>query len=325
MSKPIRAIIEGITAGLASIFFAVILWFIPQLMILAILFPLPFIIAGARNGAFAGIIGLAIPSALAGFLISPMLGIILFVLNIFILLSLMVVYKKSLVMNEAIILAAGGTLLALLAALQIFNWMQGESFFEYFFEQMRVLLNANSASLDAFIQMYKAIGLIDKAVTGEGFVEVLIEQMRDLMPLVPSALMTASLLSGGINYLVSRALLKKIGTMVPVVSPFRMWALPKGTGRGFLGLMLAAFLGNLAKIPNFDVVLYTVSSIFTFVFTVQGLSAGAFFLDVKKVHVVLKILILGMILVLLPAGLMFVGIFEQGLGLRKAYTQRKGN
>ena len=65
---------------------------------------------------------------LIGLLGEPLLGIIMFFLNAFVVLGLMIAYRKDLEMNEAMILSAGGVLVSILVSLQVFKWMVGKSF-----------------------------------------------------------------------------------------------------------------------------------------------------------------------------------------------------
>ena len=76
------------------------------------------------------------------------------------------------------------------------------------------------------------------------------------------------------------------------------------------------------NVSNFDVVLYTVSSVFTFVFTVQGLSVVNFFLAQKGLPGVVVLLIMVVAFIFLPVALMLLGIFDQIFSVRKVYSGR---
>ncbi len=325
MKEPLRATIEGIIVGVLSALLAIILFFIPMLNILVLLFPVPLVVVGVRHGTSAGLISLTVSAMLLGLFIYPHLGIIIFLMNVFIFLSLIVIYNKSLDMNESMVLSAGGTLLSILVTLQAFTWMTGKGFFDFLWDSIKTYFDANSANLQGVIQMYQALGIVDNIQSVDRFAEVLVGQLKDMVPLFPSMLLITSLLVGGANFLVSRFLLKKLRASVPYVPPFKKWSLPRGTGRGFLGLMLVAILGSWVKIPNFDVVLYTISSVFTFVFTVQGLSVVTFFLSQKRVPGIVGALILVAAFIFLSVALTFLGIFEQIFGVRRAYAGREGD
>lgn len=323
MEKSIKALLEGIIVGVINTFLFMVLFFIPVLNILAVLFPIPLVVVGVRRGPISAIIGLAISSILMGFIIHPYFGVMIFCLNIFIILSLLFVYNKNLDMSESIILSSGGTLLSILVSLQIFTWMTNESFFDYIWTSLKTFFNSNSINITGLMELYQSLGIIDKTYSADGFVEMLMGQMKDLAPIFPSTLLLSSLMIGGLSFLVSRFLLKKLKVHIPDIPPFRRWSLPRGTGRGFMGLILIAIIGTWIRIPNFEVVLYTISSVFSFIFTVQGLSVVSFFLAEKRVPGIVMVLILIGTFIFLLLALTFLGIFEQMFGIRRAYENRK--
>ena len=324
MEKPVKAILDGIIVGVIIAFLAMVLYAIPLFNILIIIFPVPIVVVGTKQGVHAGFICLAVSSILIGLLVEPLLGIIMFFLNAFVVLGLMIAYRKDLEMNEAMILSAGGVLVSILVSLQVFKWMVGKSFFDFLLDSMRALINSSAVDLKGLREFYQALGIIDKATSPDQFAEFFVNQMRDMVPVFPAMLLITSLFIGGLNFLVSRFVLKRLGSPTPSVPPFKRWSLPRGTGRGFLGLILVSALGSWVNVPNFDVVLYTVSAVFTFIFTVQGLSVAAYFLGERGVPGIVGALILIVTLVFMSFALTFLGIFEQIFGTRRAYDSRKG-
>ncbi len=322
MDKTLKAALESIIVGVVTIALAFLLFFIPVLNILVLLFPVPFVVVGARRGILGGIVSLGISCLVLALLVDPFLGITAFTLNIFIVLSLIVVYKKNLEMNEAIILSAGGVLLSALLFLQAFTWIRGESFFDFLLNNIKVLLQSNSTNIQGFLKQYQALGMLEEGYSVDRFIQRIIAQMKDLLPLFPSMLLINSLIMGSLSFLISRFVLKKLKVSTPYVPLFRNWSLPRGTGRGFLGIMLIAVIGTWMNVSNFDVVLYTVSSVFTFVFTVQGLSVVNFFLAQKGLPGVVVLLIMVVAFIFLPVALMLLGIFDQIFSVRKVYSGR---
>ena len=322
MDKTLKAALESIIVGVVTIALAFLLFFIPVLNILVLLFPVPFVVVGARRGILGGIVSLGISCLVLALLVDPFLGITAFTLNILIVLSLIVVYKKNLEMNEAIILSAGGVLLSALLFLQAFTWIRGESFFDFLLNNIKVLLQSNSTNIQGFLKQYQALGMLEEGYSVDRFIQRIIAQMKDLLPLFPSMLLINSLIMGSLSFLISRFVLKKLKVSTPYVPLFRNWSLPRGTGRGFLGIMLIAVIGTWMNVSNFGVVLYTVSSVFTFVFTVQGLSVVNFFLAQKGLPGVVVVLIMVVAFIFLPVALMLLGIFDQIFSVRKVYSGR---
>lgn len=317
-----KAVIEGIIVGIINTFLVMVLFIIPVLNILVFLFPVPITVVGIRRGTSVAIMSLVISSILMGLFIHPFFAIIMFSLNLLIVLALIYAYKKDYEMSEAIVLSSGATLLSILISLQAFTWMAGESFFDFLWSNLKSFISSNSINLSRLMEIYQTMGMIDKAYSIDQFAEILIGQMKDLALLFPSFLLISSLLLGGSNFFVSRFVLKRLGFTIRKIPPFRRWSLPKGTGRGFLGLMIVAAIGNWLKLPNFEVVLFTVSSVFTFLFTVQGLSVGNFFLREKRVPGIIGVFILLAAFIFFSVALTFLGILEQILGIRRSYVSR---
>ncbi|HZJ57493.1 MAG TPA: DUF2232 domain-containing protein [Clostridia bacterium] len=325
MEKPAKAILEGIVVGVIITLLTMVLYAVPLFNILILILPVPIVVIGIRRGTLAGILSLVVPPILIGLLGDPLLGIIMLCLSLFVVLGLTIGYKRDLGMNESVILSAGGVLLSVLLSLQVFSWMMGESFFDFLWKRMGDLLNSGIVDLKAIREFYHALGIVDKAYPADKFIEFLLSQMKEVVPLFPAMLLITSLFVGGLNFLISRWILKRLGSQTPKVPPFKRWNLPRGTGRGFLGLMLVSAIGSWVKIPNFDVVLYTISAVFTFIFTIQGLSVATFFLGERRVPGIVGVLILIATLVFLSFALTFLGIFEQIFGARKAYDSRRGD
>ena len=84
MEKPTKAILDGIIVGVIIAFLAMVLYAIPLFNILIIIFPVPIVVVGTKQGVHAGFICLAVSSILIGLLVEPLLGIIMFFLNAFV-------------------------------------------------------------------------------------------------------------------------------------------------------------------------------------------------------------------------------------------------
>ena len=92
---------------------------------------------------------------------------------------------------------------------------------------------------------------------------------------------------------------------------------------GFFVLGIAAFLLTLINKPMGETVLYTVSSLFLFVYSMQGLSVAAFIMDRSKMSGVLKVILCLLLLVFLTTVLFIVGVFEQFLHIRELLDHMK--
>jgi len=322
MNHTLKAILESVLISAISTFLTIILFFIPILNITVLLFPVPLIVVGARRGIWAGILGLAVSSMLFSVIIHPFLGLAAFIFNVFLIVGLLWALNKRMQMNECIIISSAGILASILISFQLFGWFVGQNFFDFMWESIDHFFTANSASITAVIEMYEKLGILDKVYSVEEFARIFIGQLKALLPLLPSAILIFSISLGLIVFLLARSILKRLKVAVPFVPHFRNWALPRGTGRGFLAIMLISVLGMFIGIPNFGVVFYTITALFSFIFAIQGLATAGFFLKLGNLPSIVQVLILIAAFIFMSAVLTIIGIAEQIFGFRRAYINK---
>ena len=125
---------------------------------------------------------------------------------------------------------------------------------------------------------------------------------------------------GSLSFLIS-VCLKKLKLSTPYVPLLEIGPFPE-QGEDFRHYAYYS-IGTWMNVSNFDIVLYTVSSMFTFVFTIQGLSVANFFLAEKGIPGVVVVLILIAAFIFLSVALTFLGIFDQIFGVRRVYSSRR--
>jgi len=322
MKSTLRVILESVIVGIVSTIIATILFFVPVLNMLVLLFPVPMIVLGVRREIWAGVLGLIVSAAIISVIIHPFLGLLVFIFNIIPLLGLTWAFNKRLKAHECTIVSSASVLASILINFKVFELIVGKSFFDFISETIQEFFTINSKSMLAIVQAYERLGLLDKVYPPEEFAKLMINQLRMLMPIVPSILLILSIIVGLALFLLSRVILKRLKIAVPFVPPFRDWALPRGTSRGFLLIMVISIIGMFMGIKNFDVVLYTITALFSFVFFIQGLATAAFFLKAVNLPKVVQILILIIAFIFMSAALSFIGLFEQIFGFRRAYSNR---
>lgn len=322
MNVTLKTILESIITGVITTLIAAVLFFVPVLNTLVLLFPVPLIVLGVRRGTWSGVLGLITSSAMLGIVISPFLGLSVFSYNIILLLGLIGVFNKRLKANECIVISSASVLASILINFKIFEWIIGKSFFDFISENVYQFFTASPENTLALAQLYEKLGILDRVYSSEEFAQLAVNQLKILMPIVPSILLIFSIIVGLALFLLSRFVLKRLHVAVPFVPPFSNWALPRGTGRGFLLIMMIAVIGMFMGINNFDVVLYTITALFSFIFSIQGLATAAFFLKAGNLPQIVQILILVVVFTFMSAALSFVGVLEQIFNFRKAYLNR---
>ncbi|MCM8901907.1 YybS family protein [Caldicoprobacter algeriensis] len=323
MNLKLKAALESALIAAVSAVLLVILPFIPVLNVVVFIWPVPFIVLGARREPWAGILGLMIAGLLLGMMFHPFLGFAVVILNFPLVLVLSWAIKKRFNLFEYIVMSAGAVLLSALVFLKAFSWFMGQTVFEYIASSIRQFFVSNIVDFSRMIDLYAQFKVIEKHISPGEFAEVVIGQLEQFVPFVPSMLIIFSLIYGTINMLVSRMVLKKLGYVLNGLPEFSDWMLPRGAGLGFMAMLLIAYVGNLLDLRNFEVVFYTVLSLCSFVFSIQGLAVATFFMRLKmsRVPTFLRAVILAVLFMIAPTLLMSLGILEQVFKLRSVYRR----
>jgi uncharacterized protein YybS (DUF2232 family) len=323
MNPKLKAVLESVLIATISTVLLIILAFLPILNIIIFVWPVPFIVIGVRRGLWAGVLSLVLAGLLLGIVIHPLLGIGMVILNIFLVLGLSWAITRKLDLFENIILSAGTVLFSIVSFIKVFSWATGKTVFDYVIDRIGAFISGNINYFSRFMDIYNQFS--EQSVTAEEFANQVIGQLELFIPFVPALLIIFSLLYGTVNLVVSRTVLKNLAYKISDLPAFSDWVLPKGAGLGFLVILFIAFAGSLLKLKNFEIVFYTLQSLFSFVFAVQGLSVATFFMKIKmgRLPGVVRNIILALLFVLIPVVFMSVGIIEQIFDIRKIYRRIK--
>lgn len=127
-----------------------------------------------------------------------------------------------------------------------------------------------------------------------------------------------SLTAGYLVYIIPRAAAQKLGSDIPKMTRLKEYELPRKLWLAALAFAAAALIGDNLGIRGFDVLMFTVVKVFTFVFMVQGFCVLLYFFDERKMSKGLRVvLIISTLLFLRSIALPLVGLFENIFRLRQ--------
>lgn len=325
MNLSLKSILEIVLIAVISVIMAIVLTFIPVINFALFLLPVPFVVASIRGGKLSGIISLAFACGILSLLIHPFLGLGIFLFNFIFVIVMSYTMQKEIKLVEQFALSGFSFLASVFILIQVFSWIVGQSIVDYLINTVGTYIEANSENFSMVLEMYKKFGLVEKTVTADKLDNIVVVMLKDMKLLIPSVLIITSAILGGINYLISRAVIKRLRIKLPDIPRFRDWDVPKGTVRGFFAIMVVAFIGDLFKLQNFDIVFNTIYVLFSFIFIIQGLSTGEFFLSEKKVHSVLRVFILTITVLVLSPLVLFLGLFDHLFKIRIVYKEKMKN
>lgn len=315
----------SIGIGLAAAVAAGLIGLIPFLDVVVILVPAVFILLALRWGYWTGITGLLTFCLVFTLLGGPLLGGVLLLLAGFLVAGVPVLLRRQRPYMEYLLYSAGLALVSMVAIMAAYALIAGESLFTAFVAAAERLLTDNQQMFAPFVDAYTQIGILAPGSTTGDLVALAISQLKDMAPFVPAFLLPASVLIGVLNLMIPYRIAVRRGTEMPLIPPFSRWRLPRGTFLGFLVLGIVSYLLTLANGPMGETMLYTVSSLFLFVYTMQGLSVADFLMDRSKMSGVLKVILLLLLAIFLSPSLVlfFVGVFEQFLHIREMLDHMK--
>lgn len=285
---------------------------LPAFNFLIFLASIPMVVLAKRRGQLFAALSLAITGVILGF-IDIYLSISIIITYASMIIAVPYVIDKRLELSESIAVCAGAAFVAMVISLKVLSIMMGQDIFTYTWDAMRKIFATDNEFVANLLEVYKTIGILDNAITSIQFGELLIDRLKIL---TPSILIISAIIFGGSNFLLSRSMLKRYNIYIQDIPEFSRWKLPRGTTRGFLIMMILSALGNWAGFKNFDVVGATVSILFTFIFSVQGLALMTFLLRRTKVPKPLQYIILILSFLLLKTPLTFIGVFDQIFNMR---------
>lgn len=314
-------ILESILIAIICTFIIVGLSNLPVLNFLICLVSVPMIVLAKRRGQLFAALSLAITGAIVG-IMDIYLGLFITIMYAAMIIAVPYTIDRRLDLPESIAVCSGAAFVALVISLKLLSLMVGEDIFTYTWNGIRKVFATNDEVVAKMLEAYKTVGVLDNAITAIQLGELVIDRLKLL---TPSILAISAIIYGGANYLVSQKLLKRYNISVQEIPKFEMWKLPRGTTRGFLIIMLLSSLGTAMDLNNFSVVGATVSILFTFIFSIQGLAVSKFLLMRSKVPMVLQYLILVLSFLLLKTPLTFIGVFDQIFNLRGTRKGPKGD
>jgi uncharacterized protein YybS (DUF2232 family) len=282
----------------------------------------PFILLSLRRGYWVGVLALLGLCLICAVLFSPLAGGAILLLTGFLVAGVPVLLRRQRPYLEYLVYVTGLALISLLAVMGAYTVLAGESLFTALVAAAERFLTKNQF-FTGMLDIYQQSGLITSEIAAGDFNTLVVSYLKDMAAVVPALLLTVSAVAGTLNLMIPYRLSVRKGTEMPLIPPFSRWRLPRGTFLGFLGLGIVAYLLTFINESMGQTVLYTVSSLFIFAYSIQGLCVVAFLFDRSRMSGVLKVILCLLLFAFLSTVLFVVGVFEQFLHLRELLERMK--
>lgn len=309
-----RSITEtGIVAAIGAL--ATIMgYYVPFLNIFLIFTAIPFAIITLRNGISFGIAGAVIASVIVAMATNPISALITLISSGISGIFLGIVVQKKLKAWPAIVVTTLATLFSLYLSYYVVLPLTGMDLnlqLDQMIAEMKVTMEAMQSSFNT-----------DPAAAQQS-AELLESYTRNMKLLIPSAIVVSALASAAANYLLMRAILRRMGMELVAMQPFREFRLPGSVFFGMLIMIVLSYLADYFKLIQSEALLANVYMVFSMAFVIQGAAVIVYFFKRVPGQRLLKWLLV--ILLVFTGGTIYLsllGMTDVMLNFRKRYENR---
>lgn len=310
-----KALVEGaIFAGITALL-GILYYYMQYLGFIAVVWPVPVIIVGYRNGIKASILSALSAGLIVSMLTQPLVGVGLLVG--FGIPGVLMGYMINKKVNPYTVILLCGIVLSVsmvgefLLSLKVAG-VDGMEFLSKMDSTFR-------QQLEVSLNMYKQFGVAEEKL--QEFKDYFSQAIELIKYVIPSSLLISGVFFSFIDYKITRLILKRIGHILPDIDEFSKWRLIEPYSYILLGTAVLAGAASYFKVPGFNTVVINISTILTLIFTIIGISVIVYFArvygDKYGIPVVLRNIITVFIIISFMQVTVFVGILDLGVDFRK--------
>ncbi|SCG84479.1 putative protein yybS [Proteiniborus sp. DW1] len=298
------------TAIITTIMTLIIIFGYSIVPIIIFFYPVPFIILGVRHKTRYNIYSIVCSSILIGVLTDIFTGILIFLA--FGLISIVLTYmiNNKYKPQQILICGAMAAIVTILISIAIMGYVTGVSFLS---EINATLTESLRIQLDILKEMQ--LSTYEMSVIKD----MLIATVETIIIMIPAIIIISSVFIVYLNYWMSTAILKRLGYKSVEIPRFMHFRLPNNAIMGSLVIIGAALVFRYMKILYYETIFINTIILISFVFFIQGLSVVVFLMNKRKMHKIVKAIIIFLIIINVPLSLIIslIGFLDAGLDFRK--------
>lgn len=317
-----KALVEGaIFAGVTALL-GILYYYMQYLGIIAMVWPVPVIIVGYRNGLKASILSALSAGLIVSLLTQPLVGVGL--LAGFGLPGVLMGYMINKRISPYVIVVLCGLVLSLTTVGEFLI-----SFKAMGIDAVSFFANIDSTfkqQMETALNIYRQMGISEADILK---ITDYFSQTLEMMKLIfPSALVISGLIFSIIDYKLTGLILKRIGSAIPDIEEFSKWRLREPYTFILFGLVIFSVAVSYFKLTWLTAAALNISTLVMLVFSVLGISVISFFSGVLGVrHGIpkgLRIIIVIFIVLFFIQVVPFVGILDMAMDFRKLKSTYPG-
>lgn len=303
--------VEGGVLAAVSIIFALISVYVPVLgTFVNLIWPVPIILLGVRHGYKWSILSTVVAGMIISILMHPMQAVGVVVGFGLIGIVLGHAFRSGFSPLKAMVWGSIASLISKGAVIIIVTAVMG-------FNPVHTQTEAMSGAIGQVVEIYRSFGMneVDLAKLAESL-KAMIGMIKIILP---AAFGIASVFDTYINFLVAKAVLKKLGHTIEPFPPFKSWNLPQYIlGVYGLSLLAVTWLHNQPETMLYKAAV-NLQVLAVVALLVQGLALFYYFTDKYNLSKIVKSIILFLIFTngLFSQALIFAGVFDLVFDYRK--------
>lgn len=310
-----KALVEGaIFAGITALL-GILYYYTQYLGFIAVVWPVPVIIVGYRNGIKASILSALSAGLIVSFMTQPLVGVGLLIgFGVPGVLMGFLINKRA---NPYVVVFICGIVLSLSMVGEFLLSLKATGI-----DGLEFLSSMDSTlrqQLEISLNTYKQFGIAEEKL--QEFNDYF-SQAIDLMKyMIPSSLLISGIFFSFIDYKLTRLILKRIGHILPDIDEFSKWRLTEPYSFMLLGTAILVGAASYFGVTGFNTVAINVSAILTLIFTVIGISVivylAGIYGDRYGISKALRSIIIVFIIFLFMRFTVFIGILDMAFDFRK--------
>lgn len=227
--------------------------------------------------------------------------------------------KKSSV--TLLFLAIGSAISIILTVAFSLLFIEKISFMNFISRNLEFFKEAMKDSLEQVKNLYLQNGLTPNQlkVLDENYEMIKSIDVAFVLALIPTALFIGALISAWLNYIASRAILKKLNYKMQEALPFSRICVNNILGAVLIGIVCIGIIFSSKNIIGGDYLLNSSQIIVQFIFVINGLAATTYYLRVKRKLSKPVVMIFLVLTMLSPLSSIYfsIGLMEMAFNFRK--------
>jgi len=304
------AVFAGVTALLGILYY-----YMQYLGIIAMVWPVPVIIVGYRNGLKASILSALSAGLIVSMVTQPLVGVGL--LAGFGLPGILMGYMIKKRVNPYVAVFLCGLVLSFTMVGEFLISLKASGIgIANFFASIDTTFKQ---SMEAALKMYSSLGIAEKDL--QHSMDILSQSMKMVKLTFPSGLVISGMMFSFIDYKLTRLILKRIGYVIPDIEKFSKWRLKGTYSFVLLGLMILVTAVSYFKISFLTTVALNIYTVLMLVFFTMGISVLVYYArvygDRNSIPKALRTIIVVFLVFIFLQFIVLVGILDLVLNFRK--------